>query len=376
MTSPRPGGTGASDRKKADTEMGRQTNHRRSVTLQVFGLLAGLGLLVVPAAVAAQQVTPFQTGHYYPGTSNIRDMAPPDPGVYLLWYNFSAFSGTLYDKNGNPVHEVPAGDPPVTIDISMQSLGTAPVLAWSFDLWGPLRYSGAVVPSFVGGSFSIVLESDGETARQGGSTAGIGDIGVMPAQIGFVSEHLDVGASYMLWAPTGRYATGADDNIGLGYWTHQFQASAYGYLLDKATALMVALTFETNSRVFDADERPGNRLSIEYGLSQYVTPWLELGLFGGHNFRVSDSTGADLVGDGSIYDRKSLFGGSVGVWVADWAQVTAKGFGEYDLRRRFQVGFFMVNMTFVLSDGETEAEAEAPVEATVPAEAAAPAPAE
>lgn len=320
--------------------------------MAIAGLVGGLLLSALPAT--AQQVTPFQTGHYYPGTSNIRDMAPPDPGVYLLCYNFGAFSGTLYNENGDAVDSLPVGDPPTTVDVSLQSIGTAPVLAWSFDLPGSFRYAGAVAPSFVGGQASLYLDRDGVTAQQGGSTTGLGDIGVMPAQLGYVSEHLDLGLSYLLWAPTGRYASGANDNVGLGFWTHQLQFAAYGYLLDKASALMLAFTYEFNSDVFDADVRPGDRLSIEYGISQYATPWLELGVFGGHNMQVTDATGSDLVGDGTGRDQKSLVGASIGVWLSDWAQVTAKGFGEYRVQRRFQTGFFMVNLTFVLSQNAEE----------------------
>ena len=33
--------------------------------------------------------------------------------------------------------------------------------------------------------------------------------------------------AYSFAAPTGRYELGADDNIGLGFWTHQFQGFGY-----------------------------------------------------------------------------------------------------------------------------------------------------
>ena len=51
--------------------------------------------------------------------------------------------------------------------------------------------------------------------------------------------------------------------------------------------------------------KPGNRLSLEYGVSHYVTAWLELGIQGAHNWQVTDDTGSDVFWDPSYHDRKS-----------------------------------------------------------------------
>ncbi|MGA9239180.1 MAG: hypothetical protein WBV75_08955, partial [Robiginitalea sp.] len=49
----------------------------------------------------AQQVSPFQTGHYSPAFSNVRDMARGAPGLAIVWYNQYMFSNKYADRDGN-----------------------------------------------------------------------------------------------------------------------------------------------------------------------------------------------------------------------------------------------------------------------------------
>ena len=69
---------------------------------------------------------------------------------------------------------------------------------------------------------------------------------------------------YSFYAPTGRYETGADDNIGLGFWTHQFQGFGYYFPIEhQATAIMAGLTYEVNGQIEDVDVTPGSRFSLD-----------------------------------------------------------------------------------------------------------------
>ena len=67
-------------------------------------------------------------------------------------------------------------------------------------------------------------------------------------------------------------------------------APAYFYAMEQATAFALIPTLELNGKVKDANARPGHRFSLEYGISQYFTSWLEVELVNGHNWQISEDT--------------------------------------------------------------------------------------
>ncbi len=50
-----------------------------------------------------------------------------------------------------------------------------------------------------------------------------------PLALGWNLETFDVTFTYRLTTPTGRYETGADDNLGLGFWTCELLGFTYYY---------------------------------------------------------------------------------------------------------------------------------------------------
>ena len=57
------------------------------------------------------------------------------------------------------------------------------------------------------------------------SSWGLGDIYLRPIWLGWNTKHFGTSLSYGIYAPTGKYDVGANDNIGLGFWTHEFEAA-------------------------------------------------------------------------------------------------------------------------------------------------------
>jgi hypothetical protein len=111
---------------------------------------------------------------------------------------------------------------------------------------------------------------------------------------------------------------------------------------------MLGLTYELNSEIEDVAVNPGNRLSLEYGVSHYPTGWLELGVQGAHNWQVTDDSGSDVIWDPSYHDQKSTLLFSAGFW--PWAgrlYVAAKYGFEYGVRQRFKNDNLMVNLIWV-----------------------------
>jgi len=310
-----------------------------------------VGVIVFPATAQAQvgiQVSPAHGGHYYPGLMNVRDLSTPPPGYFLSVYNFVATSGEFIDRDGNPVDQLPIGTPPVDTNVSLQLYALAPLLGWAFDLGSGFRYEVGIAPSLLHANVGVSFDRGGVGRGAGDSTTGLGDLFVAPAYFSYGSEFFDVTAGYALFAPTGRYTTGATDNIGLGHFTNLFQLAGYFYLFEQATALTVALTYELPTGVYDADIRTGQRFTIEYGVSQYLLPWLELSVFGGHNWQVTEDSGSDVIYDTSVRDRKFVIGGAAAVWATEYAQVNFRATHEYGIRQGFQSTTVGLNIMFIL----------------------------
>ena len=336
------------------------------------GALAAVLLLFGTASLNAQVTSPLQTGHYVPGVANIRDYVTPAPGFYALWYNVFLSSDTYVDGTG------------VDVDMDLKSFATVPALFWAstFTLLGGARYQVSVAPSWLVADYTFVTDPGGPGFPPAGnqpiqgSVSGFSDLEVTPVGLSWAlgrfkepaitdAEAVQAGLApprrfnlnlmYSFYAPTGRYVTGADDNIGLGFWTHQFQGFGYWYpVADQATAIMAGLTYELNSQIKDVDVTPGNRVSLEYGVSQYFTPWFELGIHGANIWQVTDDSGSDVYWDPSVHDRKGTLLFSAGFW--PWSQrlyLNAKYGFDYGALQRLENDYLMLNVVFVtnLLDG-------------------------
>jgi hypothetical protein len=133
-------------------------------------------------------------------------------------------------------------------------------------------------------------------------------------------------AGYGFDAPTGRFEPGASDNLGLGYWTHQFQVAGALYFLQKATAIVVAATYEINQEKEDVDITPGQRFSLNYGVSQYLPlgpGLLELGILGYSQWQVTDDSGSDATNK-DVHDQLHAVGAQIGYAVPAWNQYYAE----------------------------------------------------
>ena len=325
-------------------------------------LILGIGFLFNNNPANAQAVSPFQTGHYMPAFSHVRDMGKPPPGFFVLLYNYLAFTDTYVDRDGNHYNSIPLDMldpalPPVDLSIKLNSFATVPAFFWasSFEFLGGANLLVGVVPLYSTSKASFITEARGGVQDTIYNTAGdarvsgFGDLFVQPLGLCWGFNQFDLTLTYGFTAPTGRYTTGADDNVGLGFWTHQVQAWGNYYpVADQSTALVLGLTYELNGFEKDADFNPGNRFSLEWGVSQYVSERLELAVMGGHNWQVTDDRGSEVYWDPSLHDRKSSLAFTAGYWV--WPgrmQLTGKYAFDFGIRQRFKTNFFMLNMTFI-----------------------------
>lgn len=324
-------------------------------------VIAGL-FLMLSSHTIGQVVSPLQGGHYSPTVKNIRDMAAPPSGLFLLWYNVYASSNKYIDRDGNEfksisLDQIYPGLPNIDVGLDLNAFATVPTIFWvsGFKLPGGARYMAGVAPNYISADVSIITERGGIVIdtiyreEYGGKNSGFTDLYVAPFGLSWDMEKMDITFLYGFVAPTGKYESGSEENIGLGFWTHEFDGFLYYYpVTDKSTAIMLGMIYELNGKIKDADVKPGNRFSLEWGISQYLSERLELGIQGGHNWQISDDTGDDVYWEPGFHDRKSTIAFTAGYW--PWRERLYLNFKygfDYGVRQRFKNNLWMLNIIFI-----------------------------
>ena len=186
---------------------------------------------------------------------------------------------------------------------------------------------------------------------------------VQPLWLGWSMPHWDVSAGYGFYAPIGKYGTETytlgdrsiavpdSDNIGLGYWTQQFQGAVAWYpWTNHAMAITAVMTYEYNSPQQETGVKYGQNLWFNYGISQYLPLTkdnkllLEIGPAGYNEWQVSDTTGSLLMSPNARTTVGGV-GGQLGVTYVPWGLVlNFRGFYEYYSEARVQGASFGINL--------------------------------
>ena len=312
-----------------------------------------------PIIAQAQQ----EIGHYAPGVLSIRDFSMPAPGFYGVLYNYGYYSNRLNDADGNQVSSVTIQSKTgqtVTLNtkVNVDVYVLAPTFIW-ISKWKVLgaNYGAFVSPSFsntsVGGSLATITGS-GRSAKQ--SQFSYGDLFVQPLWLGWTSPHWNFAFGYGFYSPVGKYNVEtynlpvigpknveSSDNIGLGFWTNQFQGTASWYpWTDQRMDITTALTYEIHDNKKDFDLKPGQNLSLNWGVSQYLplqkdqVLLLELGLAGYSSWQVADDSGEDAQKPPKR-DEVQAVGGQLGLTQVKWnASLNFHYFYEFAAKDRFQ----------------------------------------
>jgi hypothetical protein len=322
------------------------------------------------ATLLASAVRADEIGHFSPGVASIRDLAMPDPGFYGVVYNHLYWSGRLNDAGGDKIRSVEIGrrrlQTTVDVDVNLDMYALAPVLLWAskFKVLGA-RLGAYVAPTFANSSVGAALATVSGRGGEANVSASfnVSDMYVQPAWLGWGLKHWDLGLSYGFYAPIGTYETEtvdlpvvgplrveASDNIGLGFWTHQLQGSTTWYPWeDKSMAVTGAVTYEFHGDKKDFDLKPGQNLSLTWGVSQYLplltdqTLLAELGLAGYDSWQTTVDHGSDA--SDKDRDQVHAVGAQLGLTYVPWVLgLNLHGFYEYLAKDRFQGGSFGVNL--------------------------------
>ena len=102
-------------------------------------------------------------------------------------------------------------------------------------------------------------------------------------------------------------------NIERTYWSFNFFLNGVYYpFKDQSTAVSVTGIYEISTNREGVDIRPGDHFTLEYGISQYLSERLEVGLSGYNTWQVTDDSGSDATNNGR--DRMYGIGGQIAYW--------------------------------------------------------------
>jgi hypothetical protein len=187
--------------------------------------------------------------------------------------------------------------PPSTLplDVNLNQVAITPAILWvpHFTLLGA-RYGAYIILEGANANVSAAVEEINKQS-QFETGWGFGDVFVQPLWLQWKLGQLDLLAAYGFYAPMGRFSVGASDNIGLGFWTQQFQTAA-GYNFDekRTFSLIMAETWEFKSDAKNQDLHPGSRLSFNRAIDKiWLGGMLETAVLGYDQWQASADSGKD-----------------------------------------------------------------------------------
>jgi hypothetical protein len=340
---------------------------RRSVIIFLGLVLSILNFIFVSSVFAGQQ------GHYTPAPIAVRDYVMPSKGFYVMGYNTYYQADKMKDSNGKNLDSVSVAGTwtkdvksiPVTItgtlnadlDFSVHSAVQTLAFVWATDkkILGA-DYGFIVTPSWGYASVNVALQataagtikvgshsrnfSAGEEIKIKDQQWGLGDLMVQPLWLGWRGKKYDVAFSYVATFPTGAYNKDNAANVGMGFFSQYLQVASYFYPFEnKTTAFMLTPTYEWNSKKIDTNIQPGQTMTIEYGLSQYVHPRVEIGLTGYNQWQITDDSGSAAT-DKNDKNTISGVGAQLTYWpIKNKCSLTTKFSKEYAGKGRLE-GFF------------------------------------
>ena len=176
----------------------------------------------------------------------------------------------------------------------------------------------------------------------GGS--GFADSYFVPLVLGWNKESVSIRVLYGFLAPTGRFAVGANDNVGSGYWT-QTLSSGQTFYLTKGKLLMLSAyeLYEFHTIQEGTGTHPGDTFDLDYSVARTFSfrnrsTRLQIGVAGYEMHQTTAKTGPAITLDQSRerYAVNAIgFASSVALPRRNF-NLTMKFFKEFANRATFQ----------------------------------------
>ena len=208
-----------------------------------------LGAVTLHAAPASAQLS----GHNLRGDFGLMSGSQPGPGVYFLVPAARYDTNTIKDRSGNPLN-LPG-------DLGVNAFFPTAFVVTNWTLFGG-TYGFMVSPPMINTRYeSPNFDVDGGMAFT--------DMYLVPVNLGWHTPRADFTVGYGLYVPTGRYDIDADDNVGLGMWSHEIAAGMTAYLDDeKNWHAATTMFYELHSGKEGSDAKVGDLVTLEGGVGR------------------------------------------------------------------------------------------------------------
>ncbi len=223
-------------------------------------------------------------GHNFPGDYGLFAGSQAPPGRYAGFFVPYYRADTVKLEEG-----IALGGTDDAVDV----IAFAPFFSYVSELKiAGGNYGFVIAPSFANANLEIPrLDVDVDQF-------GVGDLYVVPFQLGWHLERTDMTASYGFFAPTGRYEVGANDNIGLGMWSHELAFGFTQYLDRESTwSFATEAFYEIHTTKRDVDIRAGDWFILEGGVGKEFDGGWRLGAAYYALWQTTDASGADVPAD-------------------------------------------------------------------------------
>jgi hypothetical protein len=221
------------------------------VTNRVFSRTV-IAVVLVCVSLVAPAGAQLNTQHIK-GTVGLKSGSQAPPGVYFIAPLFYVYkTDEVKDRDGDRL--------PFAADLTSQ------VYAGGVNVVTKKKLLGG----FYG--FQVVFPAGANNRIQGTEIdanpgAGLTDSVITPVSLGWHARRADATVGYTIFAPTGRYTDGANNNTGLGMWGQELSVGTTVYLNESRQWHAATLaTFDFQSKKEDSETKVGNVMNLEGGL--------------------------------------------------------------------------------------------------------------
>lgn len=300
---------------------------RAGWAFHVFSAVGGLaGLLLLASAPARSQVR----GVYPVGMNATNSGVTPEAGITYsnLFIFFSRDENK--DAEGNVIA---TGQNSIMMDLNSFVWVSKKELTL---LGGAVFSASATLPV---ANNSLTSDINGALSAGGG----FADSFYQPVILGWRKKRVAIRAIYGFLAPTGRFAAGANTNVGSGYWTSVISSGQTLYLTEnKATALSAFQMYEFHGMQEGTMIHPGQTFNLDYSITHTIPlqqRWrLQLGLVGYGQWQTTDKTGPSITPQqaGAHYKVNALGFAANAILPERKVSVGVKYFHEFECRSTYQ----------------------------------------
>jgi hypothetical protein len=251
--------------------------------------VVGFVILTVASPALAQL-----NSQHIKGSAGLKSGSQAPPGGYVI-------APILYFYQTDTIKNRDGASLPTTADLNASVFGAG---------------INVVMPkTILGGHFGFSAILPGANNRIQGAEidqnpgAGITDMAIQPLSLGWHFKQADAIVGYSIFAPTGRYTDGAQNNTGLGMWGQEIAIGTTVYL-DEARQFHAATlaTFDFQSAKEDSTTKVGDVMNLEGGVgADLLKGGLTTGLSYYAAFKLTDDVFANTGANALVRGKSQVF---------------------------------------------------------------------